>query len=189
MKNLLLLGLLLLPPAFTVRNPCITDEVTVTLVRLTNEVDAARLAAVADSVGVPRLVMWSVAWEESRTGSKLNLYRGPGRVYTDSLGVEHRICREIGRMQLSPCVSWTFLDPVRCTRTAITTYQNNIYCGALNLARLHTLYGDWEDAIQRNNGAGSMAIEYKKRVLITVGRYSLIIPAELRIPDKCPVQS
>src|SRR2546425_438487 len=86
--------------------------------------DSVALRSVADSVGVPVNVMYAVAWMESRDGHLGNKPRGPGREQCDSLGCR-RVCREIGRLQINPCIRWKGLP---CSD--IRVYENNLRCGA-----------------------------------------------------------
>src|SRR6266567_3434270 len=101
------------------------------LSQATKQVDAWQLAIVADSLHIPRVVMWGVAWEETRTGISRNQSRGPGIIKHDSLGHTYHVCREVGRMQLKPCEDWTYLNP-DCTRKNLYVYRWNVWCGALN---------------------------------------------------------
>src|SRR5438105_8817583 len=77
-------------------------------------IDAPLLAQVADSFKLPHAVFYGLAWQETRGGSYTATFpRGQG-VLTNSI----RVCKEIGRFQLSPCVNWAVLlkDPI-CTNT------------------------------------------------------------------------
>src|SRR5438045_9005365 len=66
-------------------------------------IDAYTLAQVADSFQVPHAVFYGIAWQETRGGSFTYTFpRGPGILINSK-----RVCREIGRTQLSPCVNWS----------------------------------------------------------------------------------
>lgn len=145
----------------------------------TGQVDAARIVAVADSVRVPRVLLLAVAWEETRSGARGNVYIGDGIV--DSLG--HRICRERGRMQLNPCFPLTYLDANRCAVARVRlSYEDNVWCGALHLRDLYERTGGWTAAIARYNGSGAKAVAYQSRVLTTIGRYTLTVPRAMQWP-------
>lgn len=140
---------------------------------LTGHTDAARLAAYADSTGVPREVMWAVAWQESRGGQRGNSYIGPGIVVMDTISmIPHRVCRERGRMQINPCY-WKPLAP-RCTWQRVRdNYSDNVWCAGLKLHSLRAIYGSWEEAIRRYNGSGPMSRAYQQRALAYIGRLAL----------------
>jgi len=127
--------------------------------------DSAALKAAADSFGVPYVVIAAVAWNESQTGSKLNNYRGPGREQCDSLGCR-RVCREVGRMQVNPCIDW---HDARCSRDSIRSYEGNIRCGAIILRSHFLKYGSWVQAIKRYNGSGPLADKYLLKALAYAG--------------------
>ena len=169
LRQCLLLAILFIPCSLPAQS----------LETLTKEVDAAELANTADLVGIPRRVMWSVAWEESRTGKSGNRVRGPG-VIVDGKAT----CREVGRMQLKPCQNWTNLSP-QCTTRGLYVYAINIYCGALRLKELYGKYGTWTEAIRHYNGDGEKSREYLSRVLVTLGGYSITIPDSLSGESQC----
>src|SRR6266436_6741816 len=104
-------------------------------------VDAYTLAQVADSFQIPHAVFYGIAWQETRGGSFNYLFpRGPGILDFTA----KRICREIGRLQLSPCVNWALVlkDPICTNKNLLATdrvfaYQVNLHCAAKHLASLH----------------------------------------------------
>src|SRR5258705_179331 len=114
-------------------------------------------------------LMEAVAWMESRSGSRQNNYKGPGREQCDSTGC-HRVCREIGRMQINPCIQWGISV---CNRDNIRFYRGNINCGAAILAARRLKYGSWLSAVKHYNGSGPMADLYLQKALIYIGRRSL----------------
>jgi hypothetical protein len=136
------------------------------LVQLSIPADAAQLTRAADEFAVPRYVLWAVAVAESgwRGG---NVARGPGRV--DSAGVVR--CREVGRMQLSPCIPRTFLGPFCALDRLRASLADNIRCGAALLADLRRQHGSWSVAIERYNGRGPGARAYRRKVLGLVGQF------------------
>jgi len=123
----------------------------INLVSLTGEIDAYRLKAHADSQMVPEKLVYGIAWMETRSGRTGNTARGQGIV--DSLGVHH--CREIGRMQLNPCINWQrLLKDYRCSLKRIkASYDDNVYCGIKNMLRLRLKYGYWYSVPLHYNGA------------------------------------
>ncbi len=123
----------------------------VSLSYITGEVDADRLKAHADSQMVPERLVYGIAWMETRSGITGNKARGQGIV--DSLGVHH--CREIGRMQLNPCINWQrLLKDYRCSLRRIkASYDDNVYCGIKNMLRLNLKYGGWRYVPLHYNGA------------------------------------
>lgn len=171
LRQCLLLAILFIPCSLPAQS----------LETLTKEVDAAELANTADLVGIPRRIMWSVAWEESRTGRLRNQIRGPGVIVDGKV-----VCREVGRMQLKPCQSWTYLSS-QCTTRGLFVYAINIYCGALRLKELYGKYGIWTEAIRHYNGDGEKSKEYLTRVLATLGGYSITIPDSLSGESQCSV--
>lgn len=126
-------------------------------------VDTALLSKAADSANVPRVVMYAVAWQETRDGVRGNTPRGPGREQCDSLGCR-RVCREVGRMQVNPCIRF---DLPGCND--LRNYEQNATCGAWILRYLYNKWGSWPLAIQRYNGSGPKAREYAIRALAYVG--------------------
>jgi len=136
------------------------------LVQLT---DTAQLNDAARLNNVPPVVMQAVAWMESRDGRRGNEYRGPGREQCDSAGCR-RVCREIGRMQINPCIQWSI--PV-CNGVDIRRYFGNIRCGAAILAARRVKYGSWESAIRHYNGSGPLAERYLQTALAYIGRRTL----------------
>ena len=138
---------------------------------LTGEVDADRLKAHADSQMVPERLVFAIAWMETRSGISGNKARGPGIV--DSMGVHH--CREIGRMQLNPCVNWQrLLKDYRCSLRHIKmSYDDNVYCGIKNMLRLNLKYGGWQYVPQHYNGAGYGASVYQSGAESYLGHIAL----------------
>lgn len=127
-------------------------------------VDSAALRQVAESAGVPVPVMYAVAWQESRNNTNPNI-RGPGREQCDSLGCR-RVCREIGRMQINPCILWR--HPA-CVGVDLKVYAHNIRCSAAILKAARDGTSTWHDAIRRYNGSGPAARRYAKEVLAYIG--------------------
>lgn len=124
--------------------------------------DSAALATVGNVYQVPIAVMLSVAWMETRTGERTP--RGPGVLSTTG----HRVCREVGRMQINPC-----LHKSPMCKAALLVYRANLHCGALLLANNYTRYGSWEQAIKRYNGNGAKAEVYLTKALVYLGRRTL----------------
>jgi hypothetical protein len=153
------------------------------LVALTGLVDADRLTAHADSLGAPHRPVWGIAWQESRTGVKGNNVLGQGILVPDitryvwtgrTTGFEHplkRVCREVGRMQLNPCVNWTqVLHDQRCTLHRITvSYDDNVHCGIENMLRLARTKG-WTYVPSWYNGGNA---QYQKEVEQYLGHLTL----------------
>lgn len=152
---------------------------SLTLQLQTGLVDAPALAAHARAISqrtgdrIPAVAIWAIAKQETGTG--LHPWAlGPGIIRTDSLGHEYRICRERGRMQLSPCQNYTHLDR-RCTTRAISTdYALNIHCGILWYDyKLRLCNGIQACAIESYNGSGPRARAYLKRCLEYIGQIHL----------------
>lgn len=129
--------------------------------------DSSALYAVADSARVPHEVIAAVAWMETRDGQHVR--RGPGREQCDSTGC-HRVCREIGRMQINPCIRWKF---VGCDSLAVP--RQNVRCGAEILRERYERFGSWPAAIRAYNGAGPMADAYLLQALAYIGRRRLTL--------------
>lgn len=132
-------------------------------------VDRWYLESVAQEVGVPSKVMLAVAWQETRTGVKGNGYRGPGREQCDSIGCK-RVCREVGRMQINPCINWRL---PACKPKAILSYGGNVRCGAAILSNRFVVLGSWTEAIKHYNGSGPHAERYLQQALAFIGRLTL----------------
>jgi len=137
------------------------------LIQFALPVDTALLYKVADAQQVPRQVALAVAWMETRTGAKGNNYLGPGREQCDSLGCR-RVCREIGRMQVNPCISFNLPG---CKQLRIL--EQNITCGLGILSYLKVREGNWILAIQKYNGSGPKAREYLAKALGYIGWLTL----------------
>lgn len=131
--------------------------------------DSAPLRQAAESIGVPVAVAYAIAWQETRDGEKLNAYRGPGREQCDSLGCR-RVCREVGRMQINPCIVWHVLA---CRRDLLYVYETNIRCGLAILKAQRDGTSTWADAIRRYNGSGPLARKYASEVLSYIGWFTL----------------
>lgn len=158
------------------------DSLATVLALLTGQIDASRIIAHADTVrmqtGVnfPNSAALALTWQETRSGKTGNSARGPGVWKSKSTGQlcrkvvcfpgdSVRACREIGRMQLSPCHNFTNIDP-RCTRQAITNdYDTNIHCGLLwYVEKIKLCAGDVICGIERYNGNGCITL-IDKRIL------------------------
>ena len=137
------------------------------LIQFALPVDTALLYKVADAQQVPRQVALAVAWMETRTGTKGNSYLGPGREQCDSTGC-HRVCREVGRYQVNPCISFNLEG---CKQLRIL--EQNITCGMGILRYLYSRDSSWTEAIRRYNGSGPRAREYQQKALAYIGWLSL----------------
>jgi len=143
-------------------------------------IDAERLAVVADSFQIPHYIFYAVAWQETRRGNSDHIFpRGPGRIVLDSLYKPHRVCREIGRVQMSPCVDWSKIlkDPICINKNLLSdnkyfAYQVNLHCAAKHLASLHTMY-NWMESVRHYNGDGPASYIYLNSVLAYIGRFYL----------------
>lgn len=138
--------------------------------------DRIALAAHADSAGVAHAVAFSLAWMETRTGACLpHCPRGPGVVRIDSVVAghvyAHRICREIGRMQINPCAGLERHNP-RCERVRVlTSIDDNYACGLWFYATLAMRYrGDTRRALSAYNGGRA---SYATQALAMVGQWWL----------------
>lgn len=138
-------------------------------------IDAPILAQVADSFQIPHAIFYALAWQETRGGNYNSTFpRGPGILVNSKI-----TCREIGRLQLSPCVNWAVLlkDPI-CTNAnllsadKIFAYRVNIHCAAEHLAGLHRTF-PWLEVIRHYNGTGYKSYIYLTSVLSYIGRYGL----------------
>lgn len=114
---------------------------------------------------VPVEVVYAVKWMETRVG-KAEGARGPGREVCDPMC--HRVCREIGPMQVNPCIKWSLPS---CSR--LREYVHNLTCGAGILRYLYDRYGSWPEAIRRYNGSGPRSREYQQKALAYVGWLTL----------------
>ena len=130
-------------------------------------VDSVALRDAAIKASIPPIVIEAIAYMETRSGDKLNAYRGPGREQCDSLGCR-RVCREIGRLQINPCIRWHI---AACD--SIRAYAANLRCGAAILAERYRRYGSWPLAIRAYNGSGPMADLYQQRALAYIGKRTL----------------
>lgn len=146
-------------------------------------IDAAELKVAADSFQVPYAIAISIAWSETGSGTRWDAL-GPGieaYVQPDKakyIFEKHRICREVSRFQLSPCIDWVARlgDPL-CTYTNLRhNRQIGIHCGMANLKHLLTIYHDPVMVIKRQNGGGPMADAYVLRTLSYLGWLTLKHP-------------
>lgn len=126
--------------------------------------DSIALKAAGTEFNVPAVVMYAVAWQETRNNLNTNV-RGPGREQCDTLGCR-RVCREIGRMQVNPCITWR--HPA-CSRDSLLTHEGNLRCGAAILRAARDGTATWADAIRRYNGSGPNARRYAKNALEYIG--------------------
>jgi len=143
--------------------------------------DEYQLTEVARQYMIPPIIMWVIAFKESGVYGN-NLARGPGVVVVvrDSLGDSvgyKRICREIGRMQIAPCIvkdgvivpqSWAWLSH-HCTHQNLYSYYHNIRCGAAILHYRKVKLVTWNAVIMRYNGVGTMAQKYRKNAKQIIG--------------------
>ena len=144
--------------------------VLVAFLQLTMPIDSTALNQAADFAGLPHDVIYAVAWMESRSGSRGNAYRGPGREVCDSIGQCHKACREIGRMQVNPCIHW---PAPYCARDSLKVYWSNVKCGAAILHWRYATTGSWPAAIRTYNGGGKKADDYLERALAYIGWLAL----------------
>lgn len=120
---------------------------------LSGHLDESLLNTYADSLNVPRPIVWAVAYMESRTGRQGNRVLGQG-VLAYSNGHLKRVCRDIGRMQVIPCGPVPKLFPNRCSPALLrTSYADNVWCGVRFLRWLYDKYGTWEAAVWHYNGS------------------------------------
>src|SRR6266850_4164047 len=151
-------------------------------------IDAEQLVTVADSFKIPHVIFYALAWQETRRGDfNYRFPRGVGIEVIDSISFDnvrghfytHRICKEIGRFQLRPCINWAKIlkDPI-CTNTNLLSidkhfaYQVNLHCAAKHIASLHTMYS-WKETMRHYNGDGKASFIYLDGALTYIGRYHL----------------
>lgn len=158
------------------------DSLMTVLALLTGQIDASRILAHADTVrmqtGVnfPNSAALALTWQETRSGRTRNSARGPGVWKSRSTGQlckkvicvpgdSVRVCQEIGRLQLSPCNSYTHIDP-RCTIKAIVNdLDTNIHCGLmLFVEKIKLCAGDVLCGIERYNGNGCIVLIDKRKL-------------------------
>lgn len=158
------------------------DSLVTVLVLLTGQIDASRILAHADTVRLqtgiyfPDVAALALSWQETRSGLTRNSARGPGvwkskfqgklcKVVVCTPGDSIRVCREVGRMQLSPCNNYVAMDP-RCSKKAIAdNIDNNIHCGLLwFVEKLRLCQGDIACGLERYNGNGCIQIKSDKRL-------------------------
>ena len=149
-------------------------------------IDADHLALVADSFNIPHPIFYAIAWQETRRGDfNYRFPRGPGKFVFDHctggpecpFRITKRICREVGRFQLNPCIDWSRIlhDPL-CTNANILSkdkyfaYLVDVHCAAEQIANLHTGYS-WMETIRRYNGQGNISYKYLDSVLAYLGRF------------------
>lgn len=131
--------------------------------------DTAALRMAGAEHGVPAAVMYAVAWQETRLNISAST-RGPGREQCDSAGCR-RVCREVGRLQINPCITWR--HPA-CARDSLRIYASNLRCGAAILRAARDGTATWADAIRRYNGSGPRARQYVKEALAYIGWLELL---------------
>ena len=156
------------------------------------EIDAEHLAAVADSFKIPHVVFYAIAWQETRRGDfNYRFPRGPGKEIVDSIiarsnlehgwahTYSHKVCREVGRFQMRPCMNWAKLlhDPICTTANLMSSdryfaYRVDVHCAAEHLASLHG-GNDWIETIRHYNGDGIASFKYLEEVLSYIGRFYL----------------
>ncbi len=168
MSRVATLALMILAASSPLRKSEVKRKPAIELQTLTGEIDAHLLKAQADSQAAPAKLIYGLAWMETRSGRSGNRARGPGIVVVDSISYyrvsahgylpyehTHRKCREIGRMQLSPCVDWTqLLHDSRCSLKNIKEhYDDNVHCGVRYAVYLHDKYHSWRDVPYHYNGA------------------------------------
>lgn len=122
--------------------------------------DAHYLKVQADSIGVPAVIAWAVSWEETRRNTSPHVRGAHG---------------EWGRFQILGATARG-----SCPGLDVRTYAGNVRCGLTHLRGLHARHGNWPEAIRAYNGRGPAARAYRQRVLASVGRFVLTVPAELR---------
>ena len=157
------------------------DTLLTVLTLLTGQIDAANIIAHANmvrsqtGVNFTNAAALALAWQETRSGRSKNTARGQ-EIWASKTTGKHcksvvcvpgdsvRICREIGRMQLSPCNNYTKLD-TRCTIQAIKdSIDVNIHCGLLFFVeKIKFCNGDIVCAIERYNGHGCIQVSKHTR--------------------------
>lgn len=125
-----------------------------------------------------------MAWSETGSGAKWNAL-GPGRLdstWVHDVLVVKRVCRELGRYQLNPCIDWVKrLGDSSCTRANLRTdYAIGVRCGMENLSYLLTKYNNRVTVVQRQNGGGPMADAYVLKTLAYLGWLQLTHPEVLQ---------
>jgi hypothetical protein len=172
------------------------DSLITALILATGQIDANRILAHADTVRLqtgiyfPDAAALALTWQETRSGKTKNSDRGPGvwkskstgklcRSFDCVPGDSIRVCREIGRMQLSPCQKYVSLDP-RCTLKAIIdSLDVNMHCGLLwYVEKIKLCKGDVICGIERYNGNGCIKLssgktlcshQYRQEALAYIG--------------------
>jgi hypothetical protein len=132
--------------------------------------DSTALRAAGAEFHVPAAVMYAVAWQETRLNLSPTI-RGPGREQCDSGVGCRRVCREIGRFQINPCITWR--HPA-CARDSLRLYASNLRCGAAILRAARDGTSTWADAIRVYNGSGPRARQYAKEALSYIGWLRLL---------------
>ena len=127
--------------------------------------DTLALKQASVEARVPVAVVYAVKYMETRVG-RAERALGPGREVCDPMC--HRVCREIGPMQVNPCIHF---DLPGCN--ALKVYAQNLTCGAGILGYLYGRYGSWGEAIRRYNGSGPRSWEYQQRALAFIGWLTL----------------
>lgn len=111
--------------------------------------DAWYLQRQAERAGLPREVLWAVAWQETRANLDPRV-RGPHG--------------ERGRFQIMAATARRW-----CADLDIRTYKANVQCAVRILTRLQAEHGIVE-AVRRYNGSGPRSRAYLAEVMQTVGR-------------------
>lgn len=127
-------------------SPCLNEQSNTWL-----SADASYLCYVGERLGIPKKVLYAIAWMETRKNLNPRI-RG-------ALG-------EIGRLQLRH-------KSTVCIGLDIRTYEGNVWCGALFLLSRYNKYGSWSQAIKRYNGNGAQAELYLQRALAFIGRLTI----------------
>lgn len=129
-------------------------------IEVTGHPDALYLAAEADRQGVPRLVAWAIAYQESRHELAPDL-RG------------HH-CRgrpgcEVGRFQILPSTA-----RLACRDLDVWKYSGNVACGLRYLRLLYEERGSWVAAVRAYQCPRCLRrTEYEQQVMATIGRFAL----------------
>lgn len=154
-------------------------------------VDKAKIDSVANELGVPSVVAEAAAQMETGSGARWRAL-GPGVEQVGDDGIVRRMCREVGRFQLKPCINWVkrLSDPSCTYKLMHSDLDISIRCGIENLAWLRdhkcqshvgspmrqgpsrpqdTAGPTWLCVLKRQNGAGEMADAYVRKALSFIG--------------------
>lgn len=148
--------------------------------------DTMALKQAANEARVPVAVVYAVKYMETRVG-RAERALGPGREVCDPMC--HRVCREIGPMQVNPCIHF---DLPGCN--ALKVYAQNLTCGAGILRFHYERTCSWQKAIEKYNGSGYQARIYVSKALEYIGYLTLVHGDVLcmncnwatRFGDPCP---